>query len=460
MIVTLLIKLLLFRHGWFLAAIFIGTPVSANHYYFINLNNFKRALKMKASNTKYLGVLISAAGLFGLTACNSGASNQTADTTASTSVSAQTTPTTPSCLIINLNSTTPNSKTKNNLLLTIQNNCSETLEQNTKSLAFMSQDVKRTPINAPTTFSATADNGKKYSLKFGAVDPQTGLVQSIATKKFTLAPQEGIMMKGNGTLNGVAYDSRTANSTLQIIDKANPLADKCIKAHIMVDYPDAKKQNTATVYVENTCDTPQSLKNKEVSFLSQDYNSYPIAIPQLEGLASDKTNYSMYLNNDGNFYVASKLIPNNLQLDAHSGIELTGSFPLNGSKYDFITAEKTMLVRDIPAIPIECLSGHVFVDPEATSATDIQVAVQNNCDTPQPVYGNDISFIAQDINHSPIWVSTLVAQITFPQKATYLMNFDTVPDSENRMHRYITPVAGAPELFLQPHNTLTFEGPI
>lgn len=414
---------------------------------------------MKSSNKKYLGVLISAAGLFGLTACNSGASNNQTGSTATTAVSTQTTPTTPSCLMINLNSTTPTSKTKNNLLLTIQNNCSETLQLNTKSLAFVSQDAARTPVNAPTTFSATDANGKKYTLSFGAVDPQTGLVQSTATKKFTLAPQEGIMLKGNGKLNGVVYDSKTANATLQIVDKTKSLADKCIKAHFMVDDPDAKDKNTATVYVENTCDTAQALKNKEISFLSQDFAGYPVGIPQLQGLASNNYNYSVYLNNSsGSFYVSSKIIPNNLVLEPHTGFQMTGDFPLHNSKYDYFTAERTMLVRDVPAVANACLGGHVFVSPDATTATEIQVAVQNNCDTPQPVYGNDISFIAQDINHSPIWVSTLVAQITFPQKAVYVMNFDTVPDEQNRIHRFVTPIADAPELILQPHNTINFEG--
>ncbi len=414
---------------------------------------------MKASNKKYLGVLISAAGMFGLTACNSGASNQAGSTT-TTEVSAQTTPTTPSCLIINLNSTTPNSKTKNNLLLTIQNNCSETLQLNTKSLAFMSQDVARTPINAPTTFSATADNGKKYSLSFGAVDPQTGLVQSVATKKFTLAPQEGIMMKGNGTLNGVAYDSKTANATLQIIDKANPLADKCIKAHMMVENPDAKKANTAIFYVENSCDVPQPLKGKEISFLSQDLAGYPVGITQIQGVAANNTNYSVPFNS-ADYYLYGKLAPDNLVLDPHQGVQLSSPITLHGSKYDFFTAERTLLVQNIPATPSACLSGHVFVDPDATTMnTEIQVAVQNNCDSTQPVYGKDISFVAQDINNSPIWVSTLMVNTKGFAEASgiYTMNFDTQPDAQNRMHRFITPVKNAPELLLPAHQTLTFTG--
>lgn len=414
---------------------------------------------MKSSNKKYLGVVISTFGLFGLNACNSGTSNQTAATT-TTPVVAQVAPTTPSCLMINLNSTTPNSKTKNNLLLTIQNNCSETLKLDTQTLSFLSQDVARTPVDAPLKFSATSADGKKYNLTFGQVNPQTGAVQSSSNSKFTLAPQEGIMLKGNGTLNGVAYDWKTANATLQLNDPVNPIADQCLKSHLTLLGVDTKKKANASIYVENTCDTPQSLKNKEISFLSQDLAGYPIALPKLSTTWSDGVNYSMtFSNNDGHYYVNTHLTPDAIVLPPHWGISVSGTIPLNGTKYDYFTAERTMLVRDTtPANLSACFSGHVFVNPDATTATEIQVAVQNNCDTAQAVKDNIFSFVAQDVNRNPIWVSTLVAQITMPQKLTYVMNFDALPDELNQILRIITPIGTAPDLVLQPHFTLTFKG--
>jgi hypothetical protein len=361
---------------------------------------------------------------------------------------------------MNINSTAPNSKTKNNLLLTIQNNCGETLKLDTQNLTFLSQDVARTPVDAPLKFSATNADGKKYNLAFGQVNPQTGLVQSSSNSKFTLAPQEGIMLKGTGTLNGVAYDWKTANATLQLKDTANPIADKCLKSHISIIGVDTKKKANASVYVENTCDTPQSLKNKEISFLSQDLAGYPIALPKLSTTWSDGVNYSMtFSDNDGHYYVTTSLTPDAIVLPPHWGISASGIIPLHGAKYDYFTAERTMLVRDTtPANLSACFSGHVFVDPDATTATEIQVAVQNNCDTAQAVKDNIFSFVAQDVNKNPIWVSTLVANTTFPKALTYVMNFDALPDELNQMLRIITPIGSAPELVLQPHNTMTFEG--
>lgn len=413
---------------------------------------------MKNSTIKCLGIILSTTSL-GLTACNSGTATPAATTTTSNATNLTAASNTPECLILNINATKPDSKTKNSLLLTIQNNCSETLTLNSQALTFLSQNIARTPVNAPLKFSATNADGKKYTLAFTEVNPQTGLVRSVDKSKFTLAPQEGIMLTGNGKLNGTAYDWKTANATLQLVDQNKPIADSCLKAHIMVDNPDAKKKNVATVYVENSCNYPQSLKNKEISFLSQDFAGYPIAITKLQGTFNGAS-YSIALdNNDGHYYVANTLSPDFLVLPAHNGIQLSGAITLHGSKYDFFTAERTMLVRNTaPANLNACLGGHVFVSPEATTATEIQVAIQNNCDTPQAVKGNNFSFVAQDVNQNPIWVSTLVLQITSPQALTYVMNFDTLHDKENRISRTISSIDNAPELVLQPHNSFTFTG--
>lgn len=316
-----------------------------------NLKPLIRDLIMK-NTTQRLALLASLLGGLSLVACNSGSTaSQTGTSQLATTAAIAATTVTSDCLSINVNSLNPRSTTQNKLMLTVQNNCSVPLDLSKQTIAFVSQDTARTPVNAPTKFTGSGYD-QSYTLNFNAVDPQTGFVNSKKATNFVLQPQQGIMLTGTGKLDGVAYDWYSANASAQPrLKGVNPLADTCLKAHFMVDNPDATgtETNTATIYLENTCNAKKSLKGKEITLVSQDMLNQQLGVPELTSPAdaSGKT-YSMTLDQNVRYSFVSSEITPNLTLPAHQGITLSGDFSLHGFAYDFFTAERTIIVRDIP----------------------------------------------------------------------------------------------------------------